>query len=444
MKSKKTAVKKNKPVAKAKKPAAKVIKKAAPKAAAKAVKVAAKKPAKKKAAKPVNAFAARVKAVRAAHEAFLKRKNPVEGSWENGVYERFQYPVLTAHHVPLEWRYDFNPQTNPFFMERLGVGGAYNPGAFYWNGKAHLVARVEGADRKSFFAIAESKNGVDNFRFWDEPIDLPELAPETNVYDMRITMHEDGWIYGVFCSESKDPNAAPGDLSSAVAQAGIVRTKDFKKWDRLPNLKTPASQQRNVVLHPEFVQGQYAFYTRPMDGFIDVGSGGGIGWTLCPDITTGVTGPETIIDSRAYHTIKEVKNGQGPAPIKTDKGWLHLAHGVRGCAAGLRYVMYMFMTSLEDPSKVIARPGGHIVSPHYSERVGDVSNVTFTNGWVRFPDDTVIMYYGGSDTRCYAARTTVAQLVDWCLHTPEDGLTTRKSVEQRLALARANKALLGK
>ncbi len=390
------------------------------------------------------AFAARVKKVRAAHEAFLQRKNPVETDWENGVYERFKYPVLTANHVPLEWRYDFNPRTNPFFMERLGVGGAYNPGAFYWKGKAHLVARVEGADRKSFFAIAESKNGVDNFRFWDEPIDLPELAPETNVYDMRITMHEDGWIYGVFCSESKDPNAAPGDLSSAVAQAGIVRTKDFKKWERLPNLKTPASQQRNVVLHPEFVQGQYAFYTRPMDGFIDVGSGGGIGWTLCKDITTGVTGPEAIIEARAYHTIKEVKNGQGPAPIKTAKGWLHLAHGVRGCAAGLRYTMYMFMTSLEDPSKIIARPGGHILSPRFSERVGDVSNVTFTNGWVRFPDDTVVMYYGGSDTRCYAARTTVAKLVDWCLNTPEDGFTTRKSVEQRIALARANKALLGK
>jgi 4-O-beta-D-mannosyl-D-glucose phosphorylase len=326
-------------------------------------------------------------------------------------------------------------------MERLGVGGAYNPGAFFWKGKAHLVARVEGADRKSFFAIAESVNGVDNFRFWDEPCDIPEMPGETNLYDMRITFHQDGWIYGVFCSESKDPKAAPGDLSSAVAQAGVVRTKDFKKWDRLPNLKTPASQQRNVVLHEEFVDGQYAFYTRPMDGFIDVGSGGGIGWTLCQDITTGVTGPEKIIDSRAYHTIKEVKNGQGPAPIKTPQGWLHLAHGVRGCAAGLRYTIYMFMTSLEDPAKVIARPGGHIISPRFSERLGDVSNVTFTNGWVRLPDDTVIMYYGGSDTRCYAARSSVAKLVDWCLNTPEDALTTRKAVDQRLALIRANRAL---
>jgi len=389
------------------------------------------------------AFTARVKAVRAAHETFLRRKNPVEADWENGVYQRFRYPVLTAHHVPLEWRYDFNPRTNPHFMERLGVGGAYNPGAFLWKGRVHLVARVEGADRKSFFAIAESANGVDNFRFWDEPCDIPEMPGETNLYDMRVTFHQDGWIYGVFCSESKDPKAAPGDLSSAVAQAGIVRTRDFRTWERLPNLKTPASQQRNVVLHEEFVDGQYAFYTRPMDGFIDVGTGGGIGWTLCRDITTGVTGPEKIIDSRAYHTIKEVKNGQGPAPIKTPQGWLHLAHGVRGCAAGLRYTIYLFMTSLEDPSKVIARPGGHLISPRFSERVGDVSNVTFTNGWVRLPDDTVLMYYGGSDTRCYVARSSVAKLVDWCLNTPEDGLTTRAATDQRLALIRANRALRG-
>lgn len=403
-----------------------------------------KSPAAKTAAKPTaaaRAFAARVKQVRAAHEKFLKRPNPVEPHWDNGVFDRFEYPVLTGHHVPLEWRYDFNPKTNPFFMERLGVGGAYNPGAFYWKGKCHLVARVEGADRKSFFAIAESANGIDNFRFWDEPCDIPEIPGETNLYDMRVTFHEDGHIYGVFCSESKDPKAAPGDLSSAVAQAGIVRTKDFKKWERLPNLKTPASQQRNVVLHPEFVGGKYAFYTRPMDGFIDVGSGGGIGWTLCDDIETGVTGPETIIDWRAYHTIKEVKNGQGPVPIKTPQGWLHLAHGVRGCAAGLRYTIYMFMTALDDPAKVIARPGGHLIAPRFSERIGDVSNVAFSNGWIRRPDDTVIIYYGGSDTRCYAARSSVAKLVDWCLHTPEDGLTTRQAVNQRLALIRANKTL---
>ena len=402
-------------------------------------------PARKAAAKSTavpRAFTARVKQVRAAHEAFLRRKNPVDRNWDNGVFERFTYPVITDRHLPLEWRYDFNPKTNPFFMERLGINAALNPGAFYWNGKVHMVVRTEGYDRKSFFAIAESPNGIDNFRFWDEPVDLPELEPETNVYDMRVTFHEDGNIYGVFCAESKDPDAAPGDLSSAVAQAGIVRTKDFKKWERLPNLKTPASQQRNVVLHPEFVDGKYAFYTRPMDGFIDVGPGGGIGWTLCDDINTGVTGPEKIIDSRAYHTIKEVKNGQGPTPIKTPQGWLHLAHGVRACAAGLRYVLYMFMTSLEDPSKVIARPGGHFLAPYEGERVGDVSNVTFSNGWVELPDGTVLIYYGASDTRCYVARSSVEKLVDWCLNTPEEAYTTRKAVDQRLALIRANKKLL--
>jgi 4-O-beta-D-mannosyl-D-glucose phosphorylase len=389
-------------------------------------------------------FTLRKKQVRAAHEAFLKRKNPVDPVWDNGVFERFKYPVVTDRHAPMEWRYDFNPATNPFFMERLGINAALNPGAFFWKGKVHLVVRTEGYDRKSFFSIVESPNGVDNFRFWEEPVNLPEIAPETNVYDMRITFHQDGWIYGVFCAESKDPNAAKGDLSSAVAVAGVVRTKDFKQWDRLPNLKTPASQQRNVVLHPEFVNGKYAFYTRPMDGFIDVGSGGGIGWTLCDDITVGVTGPEAIIDSRAYHTIKETKNGQGPVPIKTDQGWLHLAHGVRGCAAGLRYVLYLFMTSLDDPSKVIARPGGHFLAPYEGERVGDVSNVTFSNGWVELPDGTVLIYYGGSDTRCYVARSSVSKLVDWCLHTPEEAYTTRKSVDQRVALIRANKKFTDK
>ncbi len=393
---------------------------------------------------PKSAFKARVKKVRAQHKAFLKRPNPVDTDWENGVFERFKHPVLTGHHIPLEWRYDFNPETNPYFLERLGVGGAYNPGAFLWKGKPHMVARVEGADRKSFFAIAESKDGVSNFKFWDEPCDIPEIPGETNLYDMRVVFHEDGWIYGIFCSESKDPDAAPGDLSSAVAQAGIVRTKDFKVWERLPNLKTPSSQQRNVVLHPEFINGKYAFYTRPMDGFIDVGSGGGIGWTLMKDITKGKTGKEKIIDSRTYHTIKEVKNGAGPAPIKTKHGWLHIAHGVRGCAAGLRYVCYMFMADLDDPSKIIARPGGHLIAPRGTERVGDVSNVAFCNGWVEMPDGTVLIYYGASDTRCYVARSTVDKLVDWCLNTPEDGLTTRGCVDQRLALIRANREVLGK
>jgi 4-O-beta-D-mannosyl-D-glucose phosphorylase len=283
------------------------------------------------------AWTARLRKLRTEHERFLARRNPVDRNWDNGVFERFQHPAITYRHAPIEWRFDLNPKTNPFLMERLGVNATLNPGAFLWHGKVHMVVRFEGYDRKSLFAIAESPNGIDDWRFWDEPVDLPELKPETNVYDMRVTFHEDGWIYGVFCAEAKDPDAKPGDLSSAVAVAGVVRTRDFKKWVRLPNLKTPASQQRNVVLHPEFIGGQYALYTRPMDGFIDVGSGGGIGWTLCRDITTGVTGPETIIDGRAYHTIKEVKNGQGPAPIKTAQGWLHLAHGVRACAAGLRY-----------------------------------------------------------------------------------------------------------
>ncbi len=402
---------------------------------------AAAKPAAK--AKAPAAWSARLKKLRADHDKLIRRRNPVNPDWDNGVFERFTYPVLTYKHAPLEWRFDLNPATNPFLMERLGINATLNPGAFYWKGKVHMVVRTEGYDRKSFFAIAESPNGIDNWRFWDEPVDLPELPPETNVYDMRITFHEDGCIYGMFCAEAKDPKAKPGDLSSAVAEAGIVRTKDFKTWERLPNLKTPASQQRNAVLHPEFVDGKYAFYTRPMDGFIDVGSGGGIGWALCKDINKPVTGPETIIDGRAYHTIKEVKNGQGPVPIKTPKGWLHLAHGVRGCAAGLRYVLYMFMTSLEDPTKVIARPGGHFLAPYGGEGFGDVSNVTFTNGWVQLPDKakTVLIYYAGSDTRCYVARTSVDKLVDWCLNTPEDALTTRRSVDQRLALIRANRAL---
>jgi 4-O-beta-D-mannosyl-D-glucose phosphorylase len=386
------------------------------------------------------AFGARLKKLREAHEALLRRENPVDTGWDSGVFERFRFPVVTAAHTPLEWRYDLDPASNPFLMERLGVNATFNPGAFYRNGKVHLVVRVEGYDRKSFFAIAESPNGIDNFRFWDEPCDIPAIEPETNIYDMRITQHEDGWIYGVFCSEARAPDVASGDLSSAVAQAGLVRTRDFRRWERLPNVSTPASQQRNVVLHPELVQGWYAFYTRPMDHFIGVGSGGGIGWTFCQDINTGVTGPEAIIEPRAYHTVKESKNGQGPAPLRTDAGWLHLAHGVRQCAAGLRYVLYLFMTSLEDPSGVIARPGGYFLAPRDDEAIGDVSNVAFSNGWVRLPDDTVLIYYGGSDTRCHVARTSVARLVDWCLHTPEDGTTSRGSLDQRLELIRRNRA----
>ena len=314
------------------------------------------------------------------HEKLVSRKNVKEKG--NGVYCRYKYPVLTAEHAPVFWRYDLNKETNPFLMERIGVNATLNSGAIKFGRRYCLVVRVEGADRKSFFAVAESPNGVDNFRLRDYPVTMPETDdPDTNVYDMRVVHHEDGWIYGIFCSERPDPNAAPGDLSSAVAAAGIARTRDLVNWERLPDLKTK-SQQRNVVLHPEFVDGKYALYTRPQDGFIDAGSGGGIGWALVDDITNAEIREEKIIDFRKYHTIKEVKNGEGPAPIKTGAGWLHLAHGVRGCAAGLRYVLYMYMTSLEDPSKVIASPGGAFLVPQGKERVGDVSNVVFSNGWI--------------------------------------------------------------
>lgn len=387
------------------------------------------------------AFRRRLEGLRQAQIRLLRRRNPADRAWDNGVFERFRHPVVTERHVPLEWRYDLNPETNPFCLERLGINAVLNPGAFLWKDKVHLVVRVEGADRKSFFAIAESDTGIDRFEFWDEPCAIPAVPGETNVYDMRITFHEDGWIYGVFCSESRNPLAEAGDFSSAVAQAGIVRTRDFRRWERLPNLRTQSSQQRNVVLHPERVQGQYAFYTRPMDGFVDVGGGGGIGWALCPDITTGIAGSETIIDARAYHTIKEAKNGQGPAPIKTKEGWLHLAHGVRSCAAGLRYVLYMFMTALDEPARVVARPGGYFLAPYEGERIGDVSNVTFANGWVLLPGGTVLIYYGGSDTRCYVARSSLDRLVDWCLHTPADGGSSHDCVKQRLALIRSNQSL---
>lgn len=384
-------------------------------------------------------FDIQVAKARARHETLITRPNPVDPDWNNGVFERFENPVVTAGHIPLEWRYDFDRGRNPFFMERMGINATTNPGAFHWMGKVHLVVRTEGYDRKSFFAICESESGVDGFRFRDEPLQIPEIEGETNLYDMRVTFHEDGWIYGVFCAESKDPKAGPGEFSSAVAQAGIARTRDFKAWERLPNLRTPASQQRNVVLHPEFVGGQYAFYTRPMDGFIDVGSGGGIGWTLCQDLTTGETGPEKIILGRHYHGIMESKNGNGPTPLKTERGWLHMAHGVRDCASGLRYVLYMFMTSLEDPSKVIAQPGGYFLAPYKEEGLGDVMGVTFSNGWVQKPNGEVLVYYGASDTWCRVIRTTVEKLIDWCLHTPEDGLTTHHVVQQRLDLIRRNR-----
>ena len=360
----------------------------------------------------------------------------------NGVFERYKYPILTAEHPPLEWRYDFNPETNPYLMERFGINAVFNAGAIKFNGKYLVMARVEGHDRKSFFAIAESPNGIDNFRFWEYPVQLPDLYPEeTNVSDMRLTKHEDGWIYGIFCSESKDPDAPAGDLTSAIAAAGIIRSRDLKNWERLPNLVSQ-SQQRNVVLHPEFVDGKYALYTRPQDGFIDAGSGGGISWALIDDITHAVIKKEIVIEQRHYHTIKEVKNGEGPHPIKTPQGWLHLAHGVRACAAGLRYVLYLYMTSLDDPRKVIAQPGGYFMAPVGEERTGDVSNVLFSNGWIADEDGTVYIYYASSDTRMHVATSTIERLIDYCRHTPEDRLRSTTSVKSIYDIIEANKLVM--
>ena len=389
-----------------------------------------------------NPFTSRLSSLRRNHAALIKRKNSVDASWDNGVYERYVNPVITAAHVPLEWRYDLNPKTNPFLLERLGINAALNAGAIEWNGGIAICVRVEGWDRKSFFAIAESKNGIDGFRFWDEPCVIPETSdPDTNIYDMRLVKHEDGWIYGLFCTERRDPKAKPDDQSSAVAQCGLVRTKDLKKWERLPDIKTPSAQQRNVVVHPEFVGGKYALYTRPQDGFIDTGSGGGIGWALCSSMEKASTGKESIIDRRAYHTINELKNGQGPAPIKTEDGWLHLAHGVRNTAAGLRYVLYLFLTELKNPAKIIAKPQGYFIAPVGAERIGDVSNVVFSNGWVAKKDGTVLIYYASSDTRLHVATSSVARLLDYVKNTPADGLRSAASVRQRLALIRANRNL---
>ena len=389
----------------------------------------------------MNRYNNRLHILKKEHESLISRKNKMIFS-ENGIFERYKYPILTAAHTPLEWRYDLNPETNPYLMERIGVNATMNSGAIKWNGKYLIIVRVEGNDRKSFFAIAESPNGIDNFRFWEYPIHLPDTDPsETNVYDIRLTAHEDGWIYGIFCSESLDPNAAPGDLSSAIAKAGIVRTKDLKSWERLPNLISK-SQQRNVVLHPEFVNGKYALYTRPQDNFIDAGNGGGIGWALIDDITHAEVKEEIIINHRHYHTIKEVKNGEGPHPIKTPKGWLHLAHGVRVCAAGLRYVLYLYMTSLEDPTKVIAEPGGFLLAPMGEERIGDVSNVLFSNGWIADEDGTVYIYYASSDTRMHVATSTIDRLVDYCLHTPADEFRSTASVKNICKLVEANKLVM--
>ncbi len=375
-------------------------------------------------------------------EQLLARKNEIDTSFYNGIYDRYKYPILTRESIPLEWKYDLNKEKNPFFMERLGVNCVFNSGAIYLNGKYCLVCRVEGNDRKSFFAVAESPNGIDNFRFRNYPIQLPDTCPEeTNVYDMRLTQHEDGWIYGVFCSESKDKENP--DLSAAVAAAGIVRTKDLEHWERLPNLITKKSpQQRNVCLHPEFVNGKYAFYTRPMDGFIETGSGGGIGFGLCDDITNAVIDEEKIISRRIYHTITEAKNGAGATPIKTERGWIHISHGVRNTAAGLRYVLYVYASSLEDPSKVIAEPGGVFLVPLGSERTGDVSNVVFTNGAIEH-EGKIFIYYASSDTRMHVATTTVEKLLDYVFNTPRDALRSVACVKQRCDLIAKNLELLG-
>ncbi len=372
------------------------------------------------------------------YEALIMRKNTIDENFYNGIYDRYVYPVLTREHIPLTWQYDLNPETNPFFMKRLGVNAVMNSGAIELNGKYYLVARIEGDDRKSFFGVAESDNGVDGFRFWDYPILLPDTCPEeTNVYDMRLTKHEDGYIYGVFCSESKDHSV--NDLSAAVAAAGIVRTKDLKTWERLDNLVTLRSpQQRNVVLHPEFVNGKYAFYTRPMDDFIETGSGGGIGFGLCDDIEHAVIDEEKMTSLRKYHTITEAKNGAGAVPIKTEKGWIHIAHGVRNTAAGLRYVIYAFATDLNDPSKVIAEPSGMLIGPRAGERVGDVSNVVFTNGAIATKEGKVFIYYASSDTRMHVATTTVDKLIDYVFNTPTDPLRSVECVAQRCDLIKKN------
>ena len=378
------------------------------------------------------------------HEKLIDQGNEVDPSWYNGIFDRYRRPVVTAEHVPLDWRYDLNPATNPFLLERLGINAVFNPGAIEIDGKILLVCRVEGYDRKSFFAVAESESGVDGFRFWPEPIHLGQTEqPDTNVYDMRLVRHEDGWIYGLFCTERKDPNAPASDTSSAVAQCGLVRTRDMRSWERLPDLKTRSSQQRNVVLHPEFIGNRYALYTRPQDGFIDTGSGGGIAWALCDSMEHAEIGEEQVMEPRVYHTIKETKNGQGPAPLKTAQGWLHLAHGVRNTAAGLRYVLYVFMTDLHEPQRVIHRPGGYFLAPWNEERVGDVSNVTFANGWV-LRGESVYIYYASSDTRIHVATTSIDRLLDYALNTPEDGLTSANSVGTRLELIRRNRTVAGR
>jgi 4-O-beta-D-mannosyl-D-glucose phosphorylase len=390
------------------------------------------------------AFSNSVSALLKQQEKLLTRRNrALPGG--NGIYERYEFPVLTAAHAPIYWRYDLDQKTNPLLMERIGVNAVFNAGAILHKSKFLVVARVEGVDRKSFFAVAESPNGTDNFRFWDYPILMPETSdPDTNVYDMRLVKHEDGWIYGLFCTERKDPKTPEWDTSSAVAQCGIARTRDLKTWERLADLKSKSPQQRNVVLHPEFVNGKYAFYTRPQDDFIQAGKGGGIGWGLASSIERAVIDEEVILDNREYHTIQEVKNGLGPAPIKTPKGWLHLAHGVRNTAAGLRYVLYLFLCELNRPWVVTHKPGGYFIAPDGEERVGDVSNVVFSNGWIERKNGDVLIYYASSDTRLHVATSSVSRLLDYVLHTPADPLRSRACVQQRYPLIEKNLAVLDK
>lgn len=391
-----------------------------------------------------SAFRKRLESLQTAYNELINRNNVIVPE-SNGIYERYKYPILTAAHTPLTWRYDFNPQTNPYLMERFGINAVFNAGAIKWNGKYLLAARVEGIDRKSFFAIAESPDGINHFTFWDKPMIIPvHSSVDTNIYDMRLVQHEDGWVYGIFCSEKRDPAASEGDQSSAVAQCGLVRSKDLINWDRLPDLKTPSPQQRNVVIHPEFVDGKYFFYTRPQDSFIEAGSGGGIGYGLVDDILNPVIHKETVFDKKVYHTVYEAKNGMGPAPIKTQKGWLHLAHGVRNTAAGLRYTLYMFLTDINDITKVIHKPGGYFLAPEGEERIGDVSNVAFSNGWIADADGTVFIYYASSDTRMHVAISSIDKLLDYVINTPGDGYTSEASVKQIINLVDKNQQYLNK
>ena len=386
-------------------------------------------------------FATRLKALQYRYNRLISRKN-VEEETSTGVYARYEFPILTAEHTPLHWRYDLDESANPNLIERFGINAVFNAGAIKLNNKYLLVARVEGNDRKSFFAVAESNSGVDNFEFWNEPVSMPETDdPDINIYDMRIVNHEDGWIYGIFCTERKDKSAGAGDESAAIAQCGIARTRDLKKWERLPDLKTPSPQQRNVVLHPEFVSGQYAFYTRPQDSFIEAGSGGGIGFGLSATIENAVIVKEQVIDEKKYHTVYESKNGLGPPPIKTEDGWLHLAHGVRNTAAGLRYVLYLFMTSLDDITNVIHKPAGYIMAPVGDERTGDVSNVLFCNGWIHDDDDTVYIYYASSDTRLHVAVSGIGLLLDYVKNTPSDGMRSATSVQSINDIIQKNASL---